>query len=236
MNCFFFTYVDDNPKYRRDAEILIKSGKKFGRDIHLYEIPGGAMWNRYKVELLAGELPEADRYICLDSDTVMTCHGDWEADDCQGVMDILYYMDEPNRHKYTYSFIKNHTLLDGDRGAHDFIYDLWQRLDFPIWPNSGVVVLDADVRLHFARCWKKWMKIIDSHADAGFVVGDEAPCTFARHTFDLPLLPPRFNGCCKWQEIHDWHVLLHADGNVTGEKRRPFDDAVARVLSDEYEK
>jgi len=230
MNCFFFTYVDKNPKYRRDAEILIASGRKFGREIHLFEIPEGAMWNRYKVQLIASDLPEADRYICLDSDTVLTCHGDWEADDCQGVTDILYYMDEPDRLKYTHSFIKNHTLLDGDAKAYEYILDLWRRLECPRWYNSGVVVLDAGIRLNFCDIWNHWMDLVDSHCSAGYVVGDEAPLMFMMHEIDGPRLPPRFNGLCKWQQIYDWHVLIHADGNVTGEKRVPYNLAVERVL------
>lgn len=233
MNCYFFTYVDDNPKYRAEADLLIRSGRRFGREIHRFDIPVGAMWNRYKVELLAGELPAADRYICLDSDTILTGPGDWEADDCQGVMDILYYMAEPNRINHTQAFIRNHTLLDGDPGGYEYILDLWRRMDCPIWYNSGVVVLDADWRLDFAEDWKRWISQIDLHCDRGYVVGDEAPLMFMMADCKGPHLPPRFNGCCKWQPIHDWHVLLHADGNVTGEKRIPYNIAVQDLL--EYE-
>ena len=232
MKLFFFTAVDKNPVYRKEADILIASGKKYGRDIHLYDIPDSEIWNRYKVKLLASGLPEADRYIYLDGDTVLTCHGDWEADDCQGVSDVLYYMTEPDRHKHTHSFIKNHTLLDGDPGAYEYILGLWRQMDCPIWPNSGVVVLDDEIRLPFTAIWQKWMDQVDSHCDKGQVVGDEGPCMFARQEFGLPFLPQRFNGLCKWQTIYDWHVLIHADGNVGGEKRIPYDDAVAKVLND----
>ena len=236
MKIFFFTYVDQNPKYRAEADILIRSGRRFGRDIHLFEIPDGAMWNRYKVDLLAGELPPADRYVCLDSDTILTGPGDWEADDCQGVMDILYYCDDHERDKHTKAFIRNHTICAGDPGAYDCILAMWRRFKDPLWPNSGVVVLDADIRLPFAECWKRWMAEIDSHCDRGYIVGDEAPCMFARQEYGLPLLPPRFNGCCKWQPIHDGHVLLHADGNVTGPKRVPYNAAVQSLLDYENRK
>ena len=192
------------------------------------------MWNRYKVELLAGELPAADRYVCLDSDTILTGPGDWESDDCQGVMDILYYMEPPDRDKHTKAFIRNHTLLDGDAAAYEYILALWREKHCPIWPNSGVVVLDAAIRLPFVECWQRWMAEIDAHCDRGFVVGDEAPCMFALQEFGLPLLPPRFNGCCKWQPIDDSHVLLHADGNVTGDKRIPYNRAVESLI--EYER
>lgn len=235
MKLFFFTYVDQNPKYRAEADILIRSGRRFGRDIHLFEIPPGAMWNRYKVELMAGELPPADRYICLDSDTILTGPGDWEAPDCQGMMDILYYCPE-DRIRHTQGFIRNHTLLDHDVAAYEYILNLWRQHQCPIWPNSGVVVLDAGIRLPFAQCWKRWMAEIDSHCDRGFVVGDEAPATFALQEFGLPLLPPRFNGCCKWQMIYDWHVLIHADGNVTGTKREPYNAAVQNLLDYENRK
>jgi len=229
MNLFFFTAVDSNPKYRKESEYLIASGKKYGRKIHLYDIPPDQIWNRYKVKLLASKLPPADRYIYLDSDTVLTGPGDWDAPDCQGVMDILYYTPQ-TRHKHTVSFIKNHTVLDGDPGAWEYILDLWQKKHCPIWPNSGVVVLDADVLERFVPVWQKWMDIVDSHCDKGFVVGDEAPCMFARDEFSLPLLSPRFNGCCKWQPIFDWHVLIHADGNVSGDKRKPYNKAVEKAI------
>jgi hypothetical protein len=230
MNIFFFTYVDDNPKYRQEAEYLIKSGAKFGRKIHLYEIPEGEMWNRYKVKLLARtDLPKADRYVCLDSDTVLTCKGDWEAPDCQGMMDILYFT-PATRDKHTVAFIRNHTLLDDDPGGYEYILDLWRKSYCPYWPNSGVVVLDDHIRLDFAACWQKWMEHIDSHCDKGYVVGDEGPATFAIAEYGLPWLPPRFNGCCKWQPIHPWHVLIHADGSVTGDLRKPYNKAVEAIL------
>lgn len=229
MNIYFFTAVDDNPRYRKEAEYLIRSGDKYGRKIHLYDIPKTEVWNRYKVKLLASDLPPADRYVYLDSDTVLTCKGDWEAPDCQGVMDILYFT-PATRDKHTVSFIKNHTVLDGDPGAYEFILAEWRKRYCPIWPNSGVVVLDADMRQRFVPIWQKWMDIVDSHCDKGAVVGDEAPCMFARNEFSLPLLAPRFNGCCKWQPIHPWHVLIHADGSVAGEKRIPYDRAVKEVL------
>ncbi len=234
MKLFFFTYVDRNPKYRQEADLLIRSGRRFGREIHLFEIPDSAIWNRYKVELLAGDLPPADRYVCLDSDTILTGPGDWEADDCQGVMDILYFCPE-QRDKHTKAFIRNHTVLDGDPGAYECVLEFWRAMHEPIWPNSGVVVLDADVRLPFARLWKNWMSRIDARCDHGFIVGDEAPCMFAREEFGLPLLPPRFNGCCKWQPIHDWHVLIHADGSVSGPKREPYNRAVTDLLAWEKE-
>ena len=46
MELFFFTYVDQNPKYRQEADYLIRSGRRFGREIHLFEIPDAAIWNR----------------------------------------------------------------------------------------------------------------------------------------------------------------------------------------------
>jgi hypothetical protein len=230
MNLYFFTAVDRNPAYRREADILIASGKKYGRDIHLYDIPDGEVWNRYKVKLIASELPAADRYIYLDGDTVLTCRGDWEAGDCQGVSDILYFCPEL-RDKHTKAFIRNHTVLDGDPGAYEYILKIWREMNFPIWCNSGVVVLDAGTRLPFTTVWQKWMDRIDAHCDKGMVVGDEAPCMFARQEFGLPFLPQRFNGLCKWQPIYDWHVLIHADGNVGGAKRIPYNNAVEKVLN-----
>jgi hypothetical protein len=165
----------------------------------------------------------------MDSDTVLTCRGDWESPACQGVSDILYLWPE-QRIKHTQGFIRNHTLVAGDAPVCEFISELWQAMRFPIWPNSGVVVLNAADRIPFAKLWLEWLDLIDKQSAKGEVVGDEAACMFARHVYNLPLLPPAFNGLCKWQPIFDWHQLIHADGNVTGEKRLPYIRAVEKVL------
>ena len=228
MRLFFFTSADDY--YRQAAEILIASGKYFGREIHFFEMPAGEMWNRYKVKLLSGDLPPADKYIYLDADTVMTCEGDWESEECIGVADMLYYMEEKKRLEYTMSFIRNHTCVVGEGKGYEYVCQLWREFNFPVWCNSGVVVLPAEVRVAFMECWRQWMENIDSHCEKGFIEGDEYPLVFARQEFGLPFLPPRFNGMCKAQPIYDWHVLIHADGNVSGEKRLPYTKAVERIL------
>lgn len=229
MNLYFFTAADKNPVYRREAEILIASGKKYGREIHFYDIPDGRIWNRYKVELISSKLPDADKYIYLDSDTVLTCHGDWEAEECNGVADALYCWPD-QRIKHTQGFMRNHTTCIGEGKGFDYIDDLWRQYDLPIWCNSGVTVLKAEDRLPFCKLWKEWMVDIDNHCQKRYMVGDEAPLMFARHIYVLPLLPPRFNGLCKWQPINDWHVLIHADGNVSGKDRIPYIEAVKKVM------
>jgi len=236
MEIYFFTAVDENPDYRREADILQASGRAYGRQIHRHEIPACQRWNRYKVDLLLTDLPAADRYVYLDSDTVLTGPGDWEADDCQGVADVLYYMDEPHRLKHTAGFMRNHTTCIGDGPAWDYVAALWHEQHEPIWCNSGVVVLDAAIRRPFCRLWKDRLTDIDGHCARGFVEGDEYALCFARAEFGLPLLPPRFNGMCKWQPIYPWHVLIHADGNVGWPKRQPYTAAVAALnLSDRKE-
>lgn len=230
MNLFFFTSADEY--YKPAAKILIASGKKFGREIHFFDMPTGEIWNRYKVKLLSeANLPPADKYIYLDSDTVMTGPGDWENEECQGVADVLYYMEENQRIIQTMGFIRNHTLLKGEVKGFEYILQLWREFKFPVWCNSGVVVLMAETRLPFMNCWLQWMENIDSHCEKGYISGDEYPLVFARLEFDLPLLPPRFNGMCKSQPIYDWHVLIHADGNVSGEKKLPYIQAIEKVLN-----
>jgi len=228
MNLFFFTAADDNCK--REAEILIASGKRFGREIHFFDIPEGEMPERYKVKLLADpDLPKADKYIYIDSDAVMTGPGDWEDEECQGVADIFYNCPE-QRLKQTMGLIRNNTTVVGEVKGYEFFCELWRLLENPVFCNSGVTVLTDKDRLPFMTNWLKWMEMIDGHCQRGYFFGDEAPLMFARHFFDLPFLPPRFNGLCKWQPIYEWHVLIHADGNVTGEKRLPYTNAVERIL------
>lgn len=233
MEIYFFTAVDDNPLYQAEADILIASGRRFGRTIHRHRIPAGALWNRYKVNLFAGDLPPADRYVYLDSDTVLTGPGDWEARDCQGVADFLWYIDhKPLKCQHTNGAMRNHTVCIGEGQGYEYLSRRWHEWGEPIWCNSGVVVLDAAVRQPFAELWRRWMAIIDRQCEKGFMVGDEASLMFARQGFDLPLLPPRFNYLCKWQPpLADWHSvhLIHADGNVTGAKRQPYIDAVAAL-------
>ena len=178
---------------------------------------------------MAQDLPPANKYVYLDSDTIFTCHGDWEADECVGVGDMLYYCNEADRVRHTNGFMRNHTAVIGEGRGHDYICELWRILDLPIWCNSGVCVLTAELRLPFVRTWQAWMKQIDRHCQKGPMIGDEAPLCFARQMFDLPLLPPRFNGLCKWQPINDDHVLIHADGNVGGEKRLPYLRAIEKM-------
>jgi len=228
MRLFFFTAADDQCK--REAEILIASGRCFGREIHFFDIPAGEMAARYKVRLLADPgLPQADKYIYIDSDTVMTGPGDWEAEECQGVADIFYHC-PGQRLKHTMGLIRNSTKAREKKGF-EFFCELWRLLEYPVMCNSGVTVLTAESRLPFMTTWLKWMKVIDKQCDRGYFFGDEAPLMFARHFWDMPFLPPRFNGLCKWQPIYDWHVLIHADGNVQGEKKVPYIKAVERILA-----
>jgi len=234
MNLFFFTAADDDPVYRLKTEILITSGKKYGRDIHLFDIPKDQAWNRYKPKLINSlDLPGVDKYIYLDSDTVLTGPGDWESEECQGVADVLYYMKEDQRIKYTMSFIRNHTCNIGEGKGFEYVCEKWREMDLPVWCNSGVTVLPAEIHLSFTALWLEWMAKIDKHCEKGDIEGDEYPLMFARQEFDLPFLPPRFNGMCKSQPIYDWHVLLHADGNVTGEKRIPYDRAVKKIIEEQ---
>lgn len=232
MEIYFFTAVDDNPVYQHEADILQASGERFGRKIHRHAIPPGEMWNRYKLNLFLGDLPPADRYVYFDSDTVLTGPGDWEADDCQGMADPLYYLEKALRCRHTGGFMRNHTVVIGEGAGYEYVAGLWHAWNEPIWCNSGVVVLDAAIRIPFAQLWQHWMRDIDSHCEKEFMVGDEAAAMFARHGFNLPLLPPRFNYLCKWQPApEDWrdYCLIHADGNVTGEKRKPYNAAVAAL-------
>ncbi len=227
MDIFFFTAADDH--YKHETEALIESAEYYGRKVHFYPIPAGKQWQRYKVELLCSDLPPADKYVYLDSDTVFNATGDWESDECMGVGDVLYYMSEAERLKQTKGFMRNHTCVIGEGKGYDYICKMWELLDLPIWCNSGVTVLDAERRLPFARSWRAWINQIDKHCQLGPMIGDEAALCFARQMFDLPLLPPRFNGLCKWQTIEDWHVLIHADGNVSGERRGPYTRAIEKV-------
>lgn len=221
MNLFFFTIAD--AKRKAEAEnILIASGRYYGREIHLFDIPEGEKWYRYRERLfLSSELPKADKYIYLDSDTIMTCAGDWESEECQGVADVFYFCPEL-RKKGTMGFLR-------PLKTFGYIHDLWVKFGWPIWCNAGVVVLSADARINFMTCWRKWSELIDEHCPDGFFGGTETPLMFARHFFDLPILPPRFHGLLKSQPIYDWHVLLHDAANPPAARRVPYLNAIKKI-------
>lgn len=229
MKLYFFTAGDEN--YRHESNILIKSGKYFGREIHFFDMPKGEDHHRYRLKLLADpDFPKADKYIYLDSDTVMTGPGDWEREECRGVFDVFYYVkDKKKRIRNTMGFIRNHTSNIGEGKGCEYICELWRLFNYPPWCNSGVIVLKAGDRISFTRSWLKWMNMIDKHCEKGHIIANEAPLMFANLFYDMPFLPPRFNGIYKNQPIHDWHVLIHADGKVSGEKKIPYTNAVKRI-------
>ena len=232
MKLYFFTAADANPVYRAEVQTLIASGRKHGRPIDFYEIPADACWNRHKVNILGrADLPEADKYIYLDSDCILTGPGDWEATECQGVADTLYFC-PADRDKHTIGFMRNHTITRGEGAGFEFVYNLWDKLGRPFWPNSGVVVLSAAQRIDFCRRWRAWLDLVDSYCEKGPICGDEYALVFARHFGQWPILPPRFNWMLKWQPDRPKDCcLIHADGNVGGAKRLPYIEA-AREVSD----
>jgi len=232
MEIFFFTTVDAEPNYREQAEWLLASGEKYGRKIHLFDMPSNKRWRTYKIDIMGGDLPAADKYVYIDADAILTCRGDWELDECEGMSDPLHFYPKL-RAKYTVSFMRNHTVTIGEGKGFEYIHSLWIERGEPVWVNNGVVVLKGADRLPFTHLWRQWTDRIDAACEKPPMQCNEPASMFAAAEYGLPLLPPRFNGLCKSQPIPPDGgdcVLIHADGNVTGQKRKPYDNAVARVI------
>lgn len=225
MKICFFTMYDD--KYVRHAMTLVSSGVVFRRPILAFRIPTGEDWTRYKIKLFLGdELPAAKKYVYMDADCILSAHGDWESRDCVGVADMTALHGGDYRH----TLRGFHSQFRDEENAWNRVVELFHKAGRPVWCNSGVVVLREKDRKPFAKLWMKWCKKIDSFCDSGTSWGDEVHLMFARQEYGLPILPTRFNGLCKWQSITPEHVVIHADGNVTGDKAKPYHDMVRRVF------
>jgi len=230
MNIYFFTAVDKDPVYRAEADILIRSGKQYGRIIHLHDIPDDQYWGRYKAWIIGSDdLPAADRYVYLDSDSIMTGPGDWESKKCQGVMDSLYFMKPGDRNKKLMSFIRCMTSCNHDGRGLIYLRRLWFGFGFPSWYNSGVVVLDAEKRIPFCKLWIEYIELLDTLSENEYLPGDEPALMFARQEFNLPILSPKYNWLLKYQPDPGGARLIHADGNVAGVKREPYVRAVENL-------
>jgi len=231
MNIYFFTAVDKDPVYRAEADILIRSGRQYGRKIHLHDIPDDQYWGRYKAWIIGSDdLPPADRYVYLDSDSIMTGPGDWESPKCQGVVDSLYFMDESERRKKTMSWIRCLTSSNHDGRGYYYLRRLWFGYNFPKWFNSGVVVLDAEKRIPFCKLWIEYIELLDTLSEMDHLPGDEPALMFAQYEYNLPALPPVYNWLLKYQPDPGDVRLIHADGNVSGAKREPYVNAVENLI------
>ena len=212
----FFTMA--NKKRLGWAQRLISSGDVVGRPIWFYRIPDSHPDpKRYKIELLMGDLlPEAEKYVYLDSDTFMLQYGDWESSECVGA--AL----ENFRQDYRQGF--------SDEKGHEAFCKLYKEYEAPERVNTGCVVLPSDIRKQVAQRWMEWCHKIDAFCEKPSKTRDQMHFAFVRKEFGLPILPSRFNALIKREEVLPDHILIHAAGKPHGDDVKSYHDAVNRVL------
>lgn len=213
----FFTMAD---KAMIDqARSLILSGDIAGRPIWFYRIPADHPDpKRYKLELLASDLlPDADKYVYIDADSLMLKHGDWESGECLGA-------------KYEH-------WGTGDGYENVFTgtgFDVFRRLHkeygSPPRLNSGLVVLPGNIRKQFAKDWLDWCHKIDALSSEWLWIRDQMGYMFAHKQYNLPVLPERFSCIVKREKLTEKYISLHAAGHPKGEARKQYTDAIDRIL------
>jgi len=220
MDICFYTMANDN---RLEwARHLVSSGDVVDRPVWMFRIPPDHKDpKRYKIELLGSDLlPEADKYVYLDADSIMLKHGDWESDDCIGA-----------KHEHWGNAGQYYKALRGEQARRMYI-DLYNQSGRPLRMNSGLVVLSAGIRHEFAERWQYWNERIDSFSDhpERAKIRDQIGFAYVFEEFGLPALPERF--CClpKSEPFRDDHIMIHAAGKPSGAAIAPYTNAVNSLL------
>jgi hypothetical protein len=221
MDCFFWTAA--NAKYRGEAQILIRSGRRFGIDIHCLPIPEQSPPWRYKSRQWL-DLPDAERYVYFDSDCILARPADWQAEDCLGASRMWWQQSRPAEIAWTRRTVQDH--LRGDGAGRSAILALHEARGSPAWANSGVMVLTARQRREFIPLWLEWIARTDELILPQNRWGDEVGLMFAKSDYGLPDLPGQYNWLLKWQHGVEQAVVIHADGHVSGTKRVPYERAI----------
>jgi hypothetical protein len=221
MDLCFFTMA--NRKFLERARYLVSSGDAVDRPIWFYRIPDdNPDPKRYKIELLLrDDLPRADRYIYLDADNLMLKHGEWESDECVGVVPFTF----KNRMRYVRRY-----FAPNDTAGFEAYYKLLEAYGFPAQVNSGCIVLPANIRKQVAERWMEWCKKIDSLCTERTPLRDQMHLAFVVKEMGLPFIPKKYNVCLKYERVGDDAVVIHAAGHAARSAMRPYNKAVTELL------
>ena len=217
MNICFFTMA--NEAMMGMARSLIISGDVVGQPIWFYRIPEDHPDpKRYKLYLLRSDLlPEADKYVYIDADSLMLKPGDWEAGDCWGAKYEHWGRGDGYGNVFT------------GTGFSDFL-KLYKKHGSPPRLNSGLVVLSGKMRKQFAEDWLEWCLKIDALSSEWLWIRDQMGYMFAHTKYRLPILPERFSCIVKREKLTDKYVSIHAAGHPKGAALKQYTDAVDRLL------
>ena len=201
------------------ARRLVCSGAAVGRPIWFYRIPESHTDpKRFKCELLVGDLlPEADKYIYLDSDVFMLQHGDWEAEECLGAVS-----------EQRFRIGAKHYFSSGADCAK-YIELLHEHGD-PERVNTGCIVIPANIRKQVGERWSYWCKKIEEMCERPMKMRDQPQFPFVMKEFNIPVLPGRFCAIVKREPVTEDHIALHASGHPSGNSMKQYTDALQKVL------
>ena len=217
MQLCFFTMA--NSKRMSWARRLVCSGAVVDRPIWFYRIPDTHPDpKRYKCELLMGDrLPDADKYIYLDSDVLMIQHGDWEAEECLGAVS-----------EQRFRIRARHYFSSGE--DCDKYLQLLREQGNPERVNTGCVVLPAGIRRQVGERWLYWCKQVEDLCEKPLKMRDQPQFPFVMHEFNIPVLPSRFCAIVKREPITDEHIALHASGHPSGNSLKKYTDVANKLL------
>jgi hypothetical protein len=217
MKICFFTMA--NESMMAQARHLILSGDIAGRPIWFFRIPEDHPDpKRYKLELLMGDLlPDADKYVYLDADSLMLQYGDWEAGDCWGAKYEHWGRGSGYGNVFTGT-------------GFDKFLALYKEYGSPPRLNSGCVVLSGKIRKQFAVDWLEFCLRIDAMSSEWLWIRDQMGYMFAHMKYRLPILPARFSCIVKREILGDHYISLHAAGHPKGAALAQYTHAIDRIL------
>ena len=217
MQLCFFTM--SNSKRMSWARRLVCSGAVVGRPIWFYRIlDSHPDPKRFKCELLIGDqLPEADKYIYLDSDVLMLQHGDWESPECVGAVSEQRFR------------IRARHYFSSGSDCEQYLR-LLKECDSPERVNTGCVVLPADIRKQVGERWRYWCERVEEMCERPMKMRDQPQFPFVMKEFNIPILPGRFCAIVKREPVTESHIALHASGHPSGNSLKQYTDAVQRLL------
>lgn len=217
MQLCFFTMA--NSKRMSWARRLVCSGAVVDRPIWFYRIPDSHPDpKRFKCELLMGDqLPEADKYIYLDSDVFMLQHGDWESPECLGAVSEQRFR------------IRARHYFNSGKDCEKYLA-LLKENDCPERVNTGCVVLPAGIRKQAGERWLHWCHIVEEMCEQPMKMRDQPQFPFVMKEFNIPVLPGRFCAIVKREPVTKAHIALHASGHPSGNSMKQYTDAVQMLL------
>jgi len=166
---------------------------------------------------MGDRLPDADKYIYLDSDVLMIQHGDWEAEECLGAVS-----------EQRFRIRARHYFSSGE--DCDKYLQLLREQGNPERVNTGCVVLPAGIRRQVGERWLYWCKQVEDLCEKPLKMRDQPQFPFVMHEFNIPVLPSRFCAIVKREPITDEHIALHASGHPSGNSLKKYTDIVDRLL------